>query len=154
MSSSEFIGVVRQLFGLGAYDAYVNNRTIYQAVSPVVEILDKLRNGDISEDEAESQIDYWRQFDVRDDLHDYFYRNALRQQYSLSLSGGGAKSSHLVSIGHDRNADNEVGNGLDRTTIRVSNLVQPIAPLRIEHAINYNYHNATNNPPRKKTHKT
>src|SRR3546814_18516167 len=102
MSISEFIGVERQLFGLGAYDAYVNNRTIYPAVSPVVEILDKLRNGDISEGEAESQIDYWRQFDVRDDLHDYFYRNAFRQQYSLSLSGGGAKSRHLVSIGKGR----------------------------------------------------
>lgn len=147
MSPSDFIDVERFLFEQGAYSAKLNNERTYPVVSPVVEILNRLDRREITDVDANDKIDHWRQFDVRDDLSRYFYRNAVRQQYNASMSGGGTKSTYLISLGHDRNRNNEVGNGLSRTTIRVSNQLRPIDGLQLETAVSFNNTRTSSNHP-------
>lgn len=147
MSPSDFIDVERFLFEQGAYNVRLNNRTNYPVVSPVVEILHLLENGEITESEAKEQIDDWRKFDVRDDLSRHFYRNAVRQQYNAALSGGSNRANYLVSLGHDRNANNEVGNGLSRTTIRINNQFRLLEGLRLETMVSFNNTRTEQNHP-------
>lgn len=147
MSPSDFIDVERFLFEQGAYNVRLNNRTNYPVVSPVVEILRRLENGEITESEAKEQIDDWRKFDVRDDLWQHFYRNAVRQQYNVNLSGGAQRANYLVSLGHDRNANNEVGNGLSRTTIRINNQFRLLEGLRLETMVSFNHTRTDQNHP-------
>lgn len=144
---TDFIDVERFLFENGAYDVRLNNRTNYPVVSPIVEILNDLRNGEITESEAEQEVAYWRQFDVRDDLYKYFYRNAIHQQYNATLTGGTQQVTYRVSVGHDRNANNQVGNRLSRTTLRLSNQYKPVEKLRLEATLSFNNTRTTLNHP-------
>ncbi|QEC52891.1 TonB-dependent receptor plug domain-containing protein [Anseongella ginsenosidimutans] len=87
MSSGDYIDAERFLFERGAYDADINNTRSRPVLTPVVEILNKQRNGLITEAEATRQINALRKHDVRKDLEEYFYRRAINQQYNMQLQG-------------------------------------------------------------------
>src|SRR3546814_18306845 len=65
--------------------------TRFRSLTGAVEIFLKERNGEISAQEAEQQLDILRDRDVRNDFLDYLYRPAVNQQYALNLSGGAEK---------------------------------------------------------------
>lgn len=126
IGSSDFIDIEQQLFSSGFYNSAINsvNKT---PLSPVVELLLAARNGEISADEAQVQIDRYRSMDIRQDQQDLFYRRELRQQYALNIRGGGESHQFYVSAGHDRNQESLLRNSLDRTTIN-SNLQLDLIP--------------------------
>jgi len=129
MSSSDFIDVEQQLFGEGYYKTAINssNKT---PISPVVELLLAAQNGELSEAEAQNQIDFYRTKDIRNDQQKYLYQKELRQQYALNLRGGGARHRFYLSAGHDRNREALVRNSLARTTIS-SNLQLDLIPEKL-----------------------
>ena len=121
MSSADFIGVEKFLFGQGFYDGDLSDTFTYPVISPVVEILNSERNGTISASQADEQIAALSKLDLRNDLEKYVYRKALTQQYALSISGGSEKASYAASAGYDNNQQSLVGNGYERLTIRDMN---------------------------------
>lgn len=119
MGSSEFIDVEHRLFASGYYNSAINsaNRT---PISPVVELLLAARDGQMSEAEAQRQIGFYRDKDIRSDQQRYMYQQELRQQYALSLAGGGARHRYFLSAGQDRNRESLVRNSMARTTVNSS----------------------------------
>lgn len=120
MSPVDYIEVERYLFDQGFYDAQIED-PLYPALSPVVEILLKHRNQQISTDEMETQISSLKKFNVNDDLKRYLYRNAITQQYALNVSGGSRHHLYYFSVGYDRNNNYQAENNTGRLTIVARN---------------------------------
>nr|WP_052306780.1 SusC/RagA family TonB-linked outer membrane protein [Chitinophaga pinensis] len=117
LPANEFIDVEKFLFDQGFYDDDLSNTFTYPVISPVVELLDKKRNGLISAAEADATIDKYRHLDIRKDYEKYMYRNSVNQQYAVNVSSGGDRSAYMLSVGYDRNVGNKVGAASDRFTL-------------------------------------
>lgn len=116
ITTSDFIDFERFLFDKGHYNVNYNDAN-YTPLTPVVKLLFRVRNGEITQAEADAQINAFRTRDIRSDLQRYFYRNALNQQYAVNVSGGMDKYNYYLSAGFDRNLDETVGNSLNRITL-------------------------------------
>jgi TonB-linked SusC/RagA family outer membrane protein len=119
MSTSDYIDLERFLYGRGYYNPRLNG--LQRAVSPVVELMDKASRNIITQAEADAQIDALRNNDVRSEEEKYLYRNSVKQQYSLNVTGGGANHQYAFSTGYDKNLQNLVNDRMDRITINAGN---------------------------------
>src|SRR5258708_33884914 len=90
-------------------------------ISQVVEILNKQRNGLITTDEANSQINTLSKYDVRYDLSKFFYHSPVNQQYAINVNGGSKKDIYLFSAGYDRNSLPQVSGKYKRITLNSFN---------------------------------
>ncbi|MBN7809530.1 SusC/RagA family TonB-linked outer membrane protein [Algoriphagus sp. H41] len=120
ISSPEMVEVERDMFNRGVYASRERSNS-KPLLSPVVETLIALRDGHIDAEEAERQLDYHRGHSTRDDLAEYYYRPALKQQYSLGISGGGPQYNYRAAIGYDHNALGVVDNNDSRITLDLGN---------------------------------
>ncbi|TDQ79303.1 SusC/RagA family TonB-linked outer membrane protein [Sphingobacterium yanglingense] len=100
ISSSDFIDVEKFLYEKGAYNARL--KTGYQPVSPVVEILDKMSKGQLSDEVGNEIIDAYRLKDSRIQRLKYFYQIPLEQQYNLAISRPFKDGSFYISGGLNR----------------------------------------------------
>jgi TonB-dependent starch-binding outer membrane protein SusC len=119
MSTSEIIDIESYLFGRGFYNARINAPK-QSSLSPVVAILNRQRLGQLTQQQAETQINAFRGLDVRNSYLSEFYSPAVNQQYALSLSGGSHNHAWLISGGYDRNKT-EVSGRYNRGTLRFDN---------------------------------
>jgi len=145
MSVSDYIDIERRLFKEGYYQTMEqsNNRT---ALTPVVELLIAQRDKTISVQDADSQIELLKQYDVRNDFKDYLYKNGFNQQYSVSIKGGTSNESYLISGGHDRNNMGLTGNSYKRTTLNAShNYTMFDGKLELRNNFNYIESNSVQN---------
>lgn len=139
VSPSDFITIETNLFNQGFYDGgdFLSNMFTYPVISPVVEILDKRRNGLISAADSAAQINALRQYDVRNDLNNHIYRQAVRQQHYVSFSGGNNLLAYQFSAGYNRSLNNiEGAKGDDQYTINTNASFRPVANLEIQTGIN------------------
>ena len=119
MAPSDYIDVETFLFKKGYYNDAIHS-TAQNALSPVVDLLNKVDNGTLSAREAQERIDVLRHRDVRHDFLKYLYRKAVRQQYAVSLSGGSRNQRYYFSAGYDDDLSSTVGDRYRRYTIRAS----------------------------------
>src|SRR5690606_7749485 len=96
MSTAEFIDMEKLLFERGYYTVTEYSFS-NEPLSPVIELLIASRDGLISPQQAQTQIEEWKHLDVRNDLHRYFYQSPFSQQYALNLSGGSMKYRYFLS---------------------------------------------------------
>jgi TonB-linked SusC/RagA family outer membrane protein len=120
LSSYDYIDVERFLFSKDFYNTRDADPR-HPVLSPAVEIMFKEKRQAISSPIAEEQLNALRNQDKRKDLENYFYRNNVNQQYSLSANGGGSNNNYYFSLGYDKNLDNLVRNGYDRITLTANN---------------------------------
>ena len=147
MTTSDFIDVEQYLFNKGFYDADIADTFNWPVLSPVVQILDQQRNGQISPADATAQIDALRTRDVRNDYLRYLYRNAAQQQYSLALSGGKENIGYRTSLGFDNNLNTLVGNKDNRITFNSEVSARPLKNLSIRAGATSVWAKAYNNSP-------
>jgi TonB-linked SusC/RagA family outer membrane protein len=140
LSSSDFIDVETFLFNNGKYNAALADKVNYPVISPVVQILNKQRNGQ-SATETSAQLDALRTNDIRKEELKYFYRKPLLQQHFLSVNKGTAKSNHYLSVGYDHEILGLVNNKDSRLTINTQNTVKLLKNLELNLGISY-IHNA------------
>lgn len=145
LSSNDYINTEEYLFKKGYYDGALSNTYNYPAYTPIVGILAQQRAGQISQAQANNQIDTYRHLDIRNDEEKYFYHGALNQQYSLGLNGGGNNMSYYISFGWDKNKGNS-GDEFDRKTIKANLNFQPIKKLYINTSIGYTLDNSIPSP--------
>lgn len=119
LSSPEFVEVQQFLFEKGAYNTTINNG--YSALPPAVEIMLARRNGTINPEQEASQLNQLAGYDVRQQMLQYNYRQAVAQQYQASISGGTQAQKYFVSAGYDSNLNGTVNNSYDRLTLNASN---------------------------------
>ncbi|MRG47359.1 SusC/RagA family TonB-linked outer membrane protein [Chitinophaga sp. SYP-B3965] len=139
LNAADYISLERQLYGLGYFNPDINNTTSRPALSPVIEILTKEKAGQLTHEEAEAQINQLKGNDVRRDFKKYMYQSAVNQQYAINLRGGGRDITYYLSLGHDRNRDNLVRNGMYRTTVTSSSMFMPTKNLEVTAFMNYSY---------------
>lgn len=120
ISVSDYIDLEQQLFTSGFYNASINNPN-KPVLTPVVEILLQQRNGELSAQEAESQINALRNHDLRSDLGQYIYQSQVNQQYSLGVSGGGEMHTYRMGLGFDGLREGLRGNNSERITFTLKN---------------------------------
>ncbi|MDE3254286.1 MAG: TonB-dependent receptor plug domain-containing protein, partial [Bacteroidota bacterium] len=129
ISSSDYIDVEEFLYGKGFYNSNINS-IVRPALSPVVELLIKKTNGQISAAEADAKIDALRKVDVRNDFAKYIYSPAVLQQYALNLRGGSQNISWLLSGGYDHNIS-DLSATLRRISLRSENTIRFSAALQL-----------------------
>lgn len=147
MTTSDFIDVEQYLFNKGFYDADIADNFYWPMLSPVVQILNKQRNGQVSSTDATGQIDALRARDVRNDYLRYLYRNSIEQQYSLALSGGKENIGYRTSLGFDNNLAALAGNKDNRITFNSEFSSRPLKNLFIRVGATGVWAKAYNNSP-------
>ncbi|MBX3242289.1 MAG: SusC/RagA family TonB-linked outer membrane protein [Chitinophagaceae bacterium] len=135
MASGDYIEMEQELFNRGFYNSQINS-TSRPVISPMVDLLNKVRNGTITEEQAQQQINAWRIVDARDQFNQYMYKPSVNQQYFLSAQGGGEKFSWTSSVGYDHNKDN-LGSTYQRVNLRFLNTYRPIKQISITTSLYY-----------------
>lgn len=137
MKSSDFIDVERFLFDKG-YFQFNFNSPQFITVSPVVEILNRRKNGLLTAEEAERQISELSKHSVLDDYDKYVLKNAVYIQNFLTINGGTEKMGYSLSFGADNNTTSVKGpGGRNRYTVNGNMSVKPLKRLQITAGINY-----------------
>lgn len=145
MSSADFVGVEKYLYGQGFYTSQLTDPS-HPALTPVVELLSARDNGTISAASADAQINALAQHDIRDDFRKYVYQPATRQQYALSLRGGTDKSAWLASAGYDQNADN-LDARYSRVNLNFQDTYRPLKNLQLTAGLYYTQSLTTSGRP-------
>ncbi len=143
--ASDYIDLEKYLFENGQYNRDINS--MVRPVSPVVQILDDVRNGIISLQDADSKINSLRSNDVRNDFNKYLYRKSLLQQYMLNMTGGSSKAKYFFSAGFDKTLENLIGNDNRRITIKSENSFVPVKNMQVRVALSYVHGGRSNNSP-------
>ncbi|SMC56500.1 SusC/RagA family TonB-linked outer membrane protein [Pedobacter nyackensis] len=143
ISTSGYIEMEKLLFSNGFY-AQIGGYN-QPALTPIVEILIRQRNNEITEGEANTLIAKFNH-DSRDDFKRYLYRKPVNQQYALNLNGGTQNQKYYLSAGLDKNLNSLKGNGLERLTLNANNTYSFLNnKLEITTGIMYMYSNVQNN---------
>src|SRR5690606_22692583 len=127
-STSDFIDVERFLFNKGKYDAAIGDTYTYPALSPLVSILLKERNGEITSEVANRQREDLRHIDNRNDLFKNSYHNGLSQQYNINLNWGSPYVNYYFSAGYDQSMGN-LKERSRRISLRSNNSFRPVKNL-------------------------
>lgn len=144
LNASDFIDVEKFLFSKGKYDADLTNTTSRPIISPVIELLAKVRSGSISQSDADSKINSYRALDVRNDYLKYLYQNGIKQQYALNISGGSSTINYLISGGYDNILSNAMGNRNERITFHSQTGMRLSKKLEAQASITTTFNNASN----------
>jgi len=144
MSTSDIIDVEKSLFNQGYYDAYNSTSLNYSSMKPVsqvISMLNAVKNGTMTQQQADARIAALSKIDVRNDILKNFYQTAIGQKYNVNVRGGADKYKYYLSVGHE---DNQ-GVSFDyqkRTSLNITNSFSPIKNLEISLPISYT-NNAT-----------
>lgn len=136
VNSTNFIDLETFLFGKGFYNSTLTSTSL-PAVSPVVEILNRRKLGQISAADSASQIDALRSRDYRDDFSQYLYQKAITQQYHVGLRGGSNKASYSFSAGYDSRRMDMIGNSSRRITLSNQTTFIPVKNFEMSFGLNY-----------------
>ncbi|MDX3913959.1 MAG: SusC/RagA family TonB-linked outer membrane protein [Pseudosphingobacterium sp.] len=135
MSSNDYIDMEQELFKRNFYNSQINSSS-RPVISPVVDLLNKVRTGALTQEQAQQQIDALRTVDARDDFNQYMYKPTVNQQYFLSAQGGADKFSWTSSVGYDHNKNN-LGAIYERFNLRFQNTYRPIEQLSLTTGLYY-----------------
>lgn len=138
---TDFIDIEKMLFEKGFFDNTINNTAENPAYSPVVSILNDQKNGILTTDQANSQINALRKYDLRNDINKYLYQQSVKQQYALNFNGGTNKYTYYFSAGFDKNQNSEKGSGFNRASLNSNQVFRPIDKLEISAGLSYNQNN-------------
>lgn len=116
IDARNFLELERYLFENKVFETRENDANM-PYLSPGVELLIRERDGEITSSERTLLIDKMSEQDIRNDVQNYLYRAAAKQQYSVSWSGNTQRLGHRTSLGYDRNAMSNVGNSFSRLTL-------------------------------------
>jgi len=119
MENTDYIALEKKLFDAGYFNDRIST-TPWAALTPAVEIFLAQRDGKISPSRANEQIQNLIQQGTVKSYLDNFYTQALTQQYSLNIKGGGERNSYLVSASYDR-SKGETYNTSDKLNLHLAN---------------------------------
>lgn len=120
IASADFIEMEKTLFARGFYTS-AETSADKTSLTLVAELLIAKRDGKMEPAQADARIEALKQYDVRHDFTQYFYRKSVDQQYALSVSGGGQDQRYYLSAGFDRNLQSLMGNDYSRVSLNATN---------------------------------
>lgn len=141
VSSSDYIDNEIKLFDNGFYAASEASLDKI-ALTPVVELLIKKRDGLLPANVVDAQINELRSKDVRKEIDKYFTRDEVRQQHAISLQGGTSLVNYHLLAGYDKNLNSQIANSYERMTLSSQVSVVPVK--NIELTVGYGYTKGVN----------
>lgn len=97
------------------------NNSAYSGLNELEQIYNQYSHGNISLDDAWTQVNNLGRFNNAGQITDNFYRRAFTQQHNISLSAGGERSSTYLSISYDQSKGYEVGNEYNKFNLLLNN---------------------------------
>jgi len=97
------------------------NNSAYSGLNEMEQIYNQYNQGNISLDNAWTQVNNFGRFNNAEQITDNFYRRAFTQQHNISLSAGGERSSTYLSISYDQSKGYEVGNEYNKFNLLLNN---------------------------------
>lgn len=146
LSTSSFIDVEEFLFDKGFYNSLFTS-TARPGITPVVEILQLQKTGQLTAEQATQQINALRNQDVRNDMMQYLYRTAINQQSVINISTGAKTNKFYASFGYDKNRAELMGNTYTRITGRIDHSMQPFKNAQLQTGLLVTGSNSTSNSP-------
>lgn len=137
VSAKDYIDIEKVLFDGGYYNGALSDNVTYPGVSPVIEIYQKVKEGKISQADADPQLNYFRSKDVRPQFGDYIYRKSVTQQYAVNVSGGSSTMTYYFGVGFDKDKPSLVNNDIQRITLTSANSYFPIKSLEINSKVTF-----------------
>jgi len=134
MSIADYVQVEEFLFNKGYFNSNISQN--YMALTPVVEVLLKRKNGLISAADSAQQINALTNTDSKQLYQKYGYRQAATQQYALNLRGGSNNLAWLIAAAYDKSIDH-LSSTYDKLNIRFNNTYKPLKNLLIDVAVYY-----------------
>ncbi len=132
LNSSDFIDMEMMLYDLGRYNSDISDTWLGgDPLSPVVQILEKKKAGDLTDSEANAQIDLLRGYSFHKDLLKYVYKKRVLQQYAFDISKGTDKLSYFFSTGYDKNSGDYKGTEDERITVNSKVKLKPLKNLEV-----------------------
>nr|WP_162988806.1 SusC/RagA family TonB-linked outer membrane protein [Pedobacter schmidteae] len=85
--------------------------------TPVFSITDDLRNGKISQEQADKMYNEIAAYDNTEDYKKLFLQNQLLQTYDMNVSGGSTNATYFFGVNHQNNAGSGKFSGYNRTSL-------------------------------------
>ena len=142
--TKDYIDLEKEYFNRGIYDAKYND-VAKSPLSPVVMMLFKHRNMELSNSELNNMLLQLSQIDIRDQASRYLYRPAFSQQYNLNMQGGSQQLSYFFSGGWDGKRMTDMGNHQQRSTFSSSLSYSPIKNLNVDFSYGFIAENSLSN---------
>lgn len=144
LDSKAFMEIEKELFDQGIYDASLNETSVTRTMlSPYVELLDKVRKGEISEMESAELTEAFEGQDYRKDLLEHYYRHTFMQKYNMSATGGTQDFNNRISLTYDRDLQGTVTNKYAREGLIWSGLYKPGKAISIDYLLALNGQQST-----------
>ncbi len=105
----------------------------------------KLRDGIYTQEQTDAVVNGLKNTDVRDEFSDLFLRKAVRQQYSLAISGNSERNSYYASVNYDDNQSYSKQSANDRIISNLSLNSKLNDRLTVNVGINATIRNQKNN---------
>jgi len=123
ISTPDYINIQKQLFDLGILDEQLN-RGLNNPIPAAVKLFLGVRNGTLTQTQADTQLAKLGTYDVLKDYEQYFLRSEISIQNNLSIQGGGEKNNYLISLGYDKTTESLVGDENTRITLNTINTLK------------------------------
>lgn len=137
ITSEDYIQFEQNLYSLGVYNSIIRNRNNPGPLTPVIELLEKVKNGVITSEQGQDAINKLKAVDYRDDLKNYFYRTGVGNQNSASISGATGINSYYLGFGWDNMNSTNVGSSNGRISINANNTFRATKNLSIDLGVTY-----------------
>lgn len=147
IGSGEFIDNEIFLFEKGVFNANLSNNTKRPIVTPVVELLNAVKNGKVNEIDAMAQINQYRSRDLRNDYDRYLYRKGINQQHYITMQMGGAKWNNRLAFGWYKDLNVLKANDQNRLSIRANQQWKPSQHIELQMGLQYSQAIANVNNP-------
>lgn len=133
INSGDFIQVEQELFHRGFYNADIQSPR-HPVLSPVVHLLNREKNGWISQEEVQRELLRLSRNDVRDQYLEYMYIPSENRQYALNLSAGSDRLGWNAALGYDDNRS-YLDEKYQRLNIRLQNSWKPLKQITIHSGV-------------------
>lgn len=133
LPSKEVMTFQKKLFDAGSYA----EGSPLRAFPAYVDLLIKERDGKISPEDFQREVQIMEQTDARNEALKYFYRNSVSAQYDINMKGGGEHVTYYFSTAYHQDRQNVVGNDQSRFNLNFQNSFRLLPALELTTGLSF-----------------
>ena len=141
-STSDYIDAELDLFNLNPNGPSTMDT---DNMSRVTYLMMQVREGNITQAQADAEINQLRQIDGLKQAEKYMFRNKLSHQHNVSISGGSETNLYNAAVNYTKERGNFINTDNDRLILDLNNRWKPFKFLTVETNVNMVY--ARSNEP-------
>ena len=135
MPTPDYINLTRELFDKGRFNRDFTSWK--RNPEPIIWLMKDKRDGAITEEELNEELNRLGKIDMRDDFLKYIYRKTINQQYNARINAGGEKLNTSIGIGYDKNLEELVTSNYNRINLQSNTQIKPVKHFLINVGFTY-----------------